>query len=72
MGIIREIIVNLSIEALKFEYANSNLIKENFNNKGLLEEDFSDNDLDDHEELFEPQAVTSKLQDIIYNSLWSY
>ncbi|KAF0462929.1 hypothetical protein F8M41_000220 [Gigaspora margarita] len=30
-------------------------------NEGLLEEDFSDDDLDNNEEPFEPQAVTSKL-----------
>ncbi|CAG8843510.1 4476_t:CDS:2, partial [Gigaspora margarita] len=52
--------VNTSIEALKFEYADSDFIKENFNDKGLLEEDFSNNDFDDNKESFEPQAVTSK------------
>ncbi|CAG8844757.1 15797_t:CDS:2, partial [Gigaspora margarita] len=41
------LVVNPSIEALKFEYTD---------NEGLLEEDFSNNDLEDNEELFEPQA----------------
>ncbi|KAF0379293.1 zinc finger bed domain-containing protein 4-like [Gigaspora margarita] len=41
------LVVNLSIKTLKFEYANDDLIKENFNN--------------DNKELLEPQAVTSKL-----------
>ncbi|CAG8797817.1 12849_t:CDS:2, partial [Gigaspora margarita] len=56
------LVVNPSIEALKFEYANIDLIKENFNNKGLLEEDFSNDNLDDNKEPFKPQAVTSKLR----------
>ncbi|CAG8842142.1 21681_t:CDS:1, partial [Gigaspora margarita] len=40
--------------------------------EGLLEEDFSYNNLDDNKEPFEPKAVTSKLQGVIYNSLWCY
>ncbi|CAG8804878.1 2623_t:CDS:2, partial [Gigaspora margarita] len=63
------LVVNPSIKALKFEYADGDLIKENFNDEVLLEEDFSNDDLDDNEELFEPQAVTSKLRGVIYNSL---
>ncbi|CAG8800220.1 43064_t:CDS:2 [Gigaspora margarita] len=53
-------VVNSSIEVLKFEHAD---------NEGLLTEDFSNNNLDNNEELFKPQAVISKLQDVIYNSL---